>query len=340
MIKSIAIDVGLLVAAYTAFKVIMGIVNFVSAIHSAHLALQAGATFSATAAQYGFNASLLACPITWIIAAVIAFIAVIVYFINKLGGLKACWELVKMSFQIGLINLQIVGNIVIASLIYAFDSLKIAMIWCKNQVLNAWDSMSLGISSACIAIQNFIGDMKANSLMILQNMINGAIGLINSFISKINSIGVVEFGLIETVTFGTEAAIANEAEKVARNTMMTLKEMQVNSDIAKRQNDLNQAIADREKNWNEAMAENSALEMERALTKLNGMVAYNAAKSENQYNDFERAKENAAGTYIPNVGDTPDLAGGKDKGKKGTTLLTEWEKLTKWAVQLIYQVRN
>ena len=37
--------------------------------------MQTGQTFAATVAQYGFNAALLACPITWIIAAIIAIIA-------------------------------------------------------------------------------------------------------------------------------------------------------------------------------------------------------------------------------------------------------------------------
>ena len=45
-----------------------------SSIHSASLAMLTGATFSATVAQYGFNAALLACPLTWIVIAIIAVI--------------------------------------------------------------------------------------------------------------------------------------------------------------------------------------------------------------------------------------------------------------------------
>lgn len=44
--------------------------------HAAALAMSTGATFSATVAQYGLNAALYACPITWIVIAVIALIAV------------------------------------------------------------------------------------------------------------------------------------------------------------------------------------------------------------------------------------------------------------------------
>lgn len=58
-------------AAVTAAKA------FAGKIHAAALAMESGATFMATAAQYGFNAALLACPVTWIIIAIIALIAII-----------------------------------------------------------------------------------------------------------------------------------------------------------------------------------------------------------------------------------------------------------------------
>lgn len=58
-------------AAVTAAKA------FAGKIHAAALAMESGKTFMATAAQYGFNAALLACPVTWIIIAIIALIAII-----------------------------------------------------------------------------------------------------------------------------------------------------------------------------------------------------------------------------------------------------------------------
>ena len=62
---------------------------FAEQVHAASLAMEAGATFAATAAQYGFNAALLACPLTWIIILIIAVIALIyaiVAAINKVTG--------------------------------------------------------------------------------------------------------------------------------------------------------------------------------------------------------------------------------------------------------------
>ena len=57
--------------------------------HAAALAMATGATFAETAAQYGLNAALYACPITWIVLAVLAFIAAIyaaVAAVNKFQG--------------------------------------------------------------------------------------------------------------------------------------------------------------------------------------------------------------------------------------------------------------
>ena len=168
IIEAIAIAVGIVTTAFVIFKAAVMATHLVMDLFTKH-------------------------PIILFITAIIA---VIVFLINKLGGLRACWELVKMGFQVGLIALEIAWNTVVAAIIYVIDSLKIFMIGAKNKILNAWDSMSLGISTACTAIQNFIGDMKAGSLQLLQDMINGAIGLINDFISKINSLLILEFGLI------------------------------------------------------------------------------------------------------------------------------------------------
>ena len=81
-----------LIAYYTALGIYNGIkaaAAFMEQVHAASLAMEAGATFAATAAQYGFNAALLACPITWIIILIIALIALFyaaVAAVNKFAG--------------------------------------------------------------------------------------------------------------------------------------------------------------------------------------------------------------------------------------------------------------
>jgi tape measure domain-containing protein len=92
-----------IVAAFTAYNVVLGIYNGIQAVsnglkaasamadqvHAAALMMESGATFTATAAQYGFNAALLACPVTWIVAAVLALIVILyalVGIINQVAG--------------------------------------------------------------------------------------------------------------------------------------------------------------------------------------------------------------------------------------------------------------
>ena len=92
-----------IVAAFTAYNVVLGIYNGIQAvsnglkaasamadqIDAAALMMESGATFTATAAQYDFNAALLACPVTWIVAAVLALIVILyalVGIINQVAG--------------------------------------------------------------------------------------------------------------------------------------------------------------------------------------------------------------------------------------------------------------
>ena len=93
---TIAPVIGAVAAAYLvyngvllAYNTIQGISNFLSAVSTARAAFHTGATFAeaaatttATGAQVGFNAALLACPITWVIIAIIALIGVVIALAN------------------------------------------------------------------------------------------------------------------------------------------------------------------------------------------------------------------------------------------------------------------
>ncbi len=79
----IAPFVGGVIAAFIAYNVVLGVTNTIIAVskllhaaHAAAIALESGVTFAATVAQHGFNAALLACPITWIVAGIVLLIAV------------------------------------------------------------------------------------------------------------------------------------------------------------------------------------------------------------------------------------------------------------------------
>lgn len=84
LIIGVAVALGLYTAALVANSAAQGINSavkgfaaFQASVHAAALMMESGATFTATAAQHGFNAALLACPLTWIIILIIALIAII-----------------------------------------------------------------------------------------------------------------------------------------------------------------------------------------------------------------------------------------------------------------------
>lgn len=64
------------------YNTVCGIASAVCKIFAASLSMQSGETFAATAAQYGFNYALLACPITWVIAGVVALIVALAIYTN------------------------------------------------------------------------------------------------------------------------------------------------------------------------------------------------------------------------------------------------------------------
>ena len=162
------------------------------------LGIQTAATWIANGAAKAFFVTLLSNPLFWIAIAVGVVIAALVKMIQAVGGVKNAWETCK------------------AALLVAWAALKVAFFAVYNWIANLVDKLKLCWQKAGVAIANFMGDMKVSVLTVLQNMINGAIGIINDFISLLNKIPGVNISLIEQVTFATTAAAENEAAKQAR----------------------------------------------------------------------------------------------------------------------------
>lgn len=162
------------------------------------LGIQTAATWIANGAAKAFFVTLLSNPLFWIALAVGVVIAALYKMIQAVGGVKNAWEICK------------------AALVVAWTALKVAFFAVYNWIANLIDKLKLCWQKAGTAIANFMGDMKVSVLTVLQNMINGAIGIINDFISLLNKIPGVNISLIEQVTFATTAAAENEAAKQAR----------------------------------------------------------------------------------------------------------------------------
>lgn len=160
--------------------------------------VHAAAQWLAVAANQALIVSLLLNPILWIAIIIGVLVAAMYRWIQSIGGVKNAWEICKLALIVG------------------WNAVKLAFFTGVYWVLDLVDKLKLCWQKAGVAIANFMGDMKVSVLTILQNMINGAIDIINKFIGVLNKIPGVSIDAIEHVTFATTAAAENEAAKSAR----------------------------------------------------------------------------------------------------------------------------
>lgn len=178
------------------------------------------AQWIATGAAQTFFAELLTNPIGWIAALIGIVIAAIYQWVQSVGGLEIAWL------------------IVVDSVLLRWDMLKAGFFTGVYWVMDLLDNFNYKFAAVGISIQNFMGDMKVGVLTILQNMVNGAIDIINWFIDKLNLIPGVEIEAIKHTTFGAAAAMENEAEKAQRDAAMTAYRQELDDRIAGRAQEL------------------------------------------------------------------------------------------------------
>lgn len=205
MILGVVTALGIYRGALLANVIIEGISATIKKVSAAAALLKEGVTLSdvaatklATGAQIGFNAALLACPLTWIVLAVIAVIVVIGIWINKMGGIKIAW--------------MVVHNFLLTS----WGNLQVASYRFVYKYLNTLDTLKYGWKEIGVNIANSVGNAKVKVLQQLQDMANGAVDIINDLIDKVNKIPGVHIDAVEYVTFGTNAKVAEEAARQAR----------------------------------------------------------------------------------------------------------------------------
>lgn len=184
---------------------------------AAGLGIQAAATWIATGAAQAFFATLLANPLTWIVLLIGLVVGAIAKWVQSVGGLKVAWltamdaiktwwENTTISVQVGVMNLE-----------------------------NWLDEMSFKFSVVSNNVQTFIGAMKVGVLAHLQNMVNGAIDLLNRFIEKVNKIPGVAIETIDHVTFATSAAMEEQAAAKARAADLMAKQQEMAAAKAERE---------------------------------------------------------------------------------------------------------
>lgn len=182
------------------------------------LKVMAAATWIANGAAKTFFTTLLTNPLTYIAVGVGLAVYAIYQWVQSVGGLRVAWLLT-------------VDNV-----LYAWDTLKIGFMTGVYAVMNWMDNLSLVWQATGIAIQNWMGDTKVNVLTLLQDMANGAIGILNGFIEQVNKIPGVAISPIQQMTFAATAATENEAAKQARVQQLTASTQVARQNAAERAN--------------------------------------------------------------------------------------------------------
>ena len=197
--------VGAVVAAFTIYKTAMligaaisGAQALVNGILAAQTMLAAGATVAATAAQYGYNAALLACPITWIVIALVALIAMVfaaANSFNQMAGIAntALGVIVGTVYGAGAVIQNIfamIANVAIAAAEWLVNAWNTAVynvqMFFYNLAVGAaekFNSIAKGAASAAQAVAN-----------VFVKGANAAIGAINGIIDALNKIPGVNIG--------------------------------------------------------------------------------------------------------------------------------------------------
>lgn len=241
--------------------------------------VHAAAQWLAVAANQALIVSLLSNPILWIALIIGVLVAAMYRWIQSIGGVKNAWEICKLALIVG------------------WNAVKLAFFTGVYWVIDLVDKLKLCWQKAGVAIANFMGDMKVSVLTILQNMINGAIDIINKFIGVLNKIPGVSIDAIEHVTFATTAAAENEAAKSARA-----------ADLAAYESELARAKAGRDAHIDSLKAElNSSVDALQA--------AYTQAKAD------AAADSSAEQTALDGIG--ADTAGINDSAGSAAASLKE-----------------
>lgn len=158
--------------ASAAGKIIMCAASYA---HAAATRTEASATAAATAAQYGFNTALLACPVTWIVVAVIALVAGIMALCNWIAKTTG---VAQTGFGVLTGNINVVIQAVVnAGLVVA------------NIALGIWNALGAVCSNIGTAFHNVIANVQSWFYGLLAT----ALRVVEGICAALNKLPFVEF---------------------------------------------------------------------------------------------------------------------------------------------------
>ncbi len=144
------------------------IATFQENVHAAALARSTGATFAQTVAQYGLNAALLACPITWIVVGVAALLAGVIALVRGLDLFGAKSNSVFGTFM-GILN--VVWHFIL------------------NVISGIWSALGAVCSNIGTAFHNVIANVQGWFYGLLAT----ALTVVEGICAALNKLPFVEF---------------------------------------------------------------------------------------------------------------------------------------------------
>lgn len=202
---ALGLYVGYLATYNTVQAVSNGIKAIATALENAHMAaiwLSSDATFAETAAQWGLNAALMACPITWVVlgfVALVAIIAVTINVINALCGtsLSVIGVIAGGVFALGAIIYNVV-MLVWNIIVYAVTSLA-------NMILIAGALIAAGFDYTW----KFIANLGIAAAEWIVNTWNEGTHNVQSFIATMGKGGATVFKNVAESAGSAASALAN-----------------------------------------------------------------------------------------------------------------------------------
>ncbi|MDO4268685.1 MAG: tape measure protein [Eubacteriales bacterium] len=174
IVYGVAAAFALYTAAMVAHNGVLAVSNGLKAaaalresIHAAKLALSTNATFTATAAQYGLNAALLACPLTIILLAIIAVIAALYAVVGAINNTTdSTYSATGIIMGLLSVAVAFIMNLLLALVEIAFSVV--------NGMVNPFVAYANFLANVFVdpigAIIHLFGDMADTVLAILEKI--------------------------------------------------------------------------------------------------------------------------------------------------------------------------
>ena len=186
MISPIVYGVAAALAVYAAY---IGIVNAVELVsngikiaaclasyaHAAATGTEASATAVATATQHGFNTALLACPITWIVVAIMAAVVAVIALAKHFSG---AGHVAQSTFG------AICGGVMVV--ITFFKNLGLAV---ANIALGIWNALGACANNIGVAFNNTISNVQSW----WYNLLSTVLSVVAGICEALNKLPFVEF---------------------------------------------------------------------------------------------------------------------------------------------------